>query len=377
MIPYLICFTSSTWFTWLASRNKKNRILFLVFSICAIVIPCVLAGARDSSVGRDVLVYGNASFYKSARMGFMEFMLYQGKEYLFATVTYACSHVFNDIFYYYFILQALVFVPVYVTLQRDQYSNYAWIGVLSYYFIFFPYTLNLMRQSIAFAMILWGYGLAKDRKTIKFTLLVGIASMFHVTALFAILIYPIVATIEYKQNENEFNAQRSIAKSKKWMAFFLLLAGFILLNMRSLVMMMYNYDQDDYGYFYKTLTQGGNYHIYLYCALTSIFCLFYWINRKRYDQIDGEAITLFVLSAIGEILYLSAQVSTQVYRISLYFHIFLIVLIMHTLGGFSNAANKRIFKVIVVILSFVIWYIFYIKYNWNSTFPYKSVLLNF
>lgn len=377
MIPYLICFTSSTWFTWLASRNKKNRTLLFLFSICAIVIPCVLAGARDSSVGRDVLVYGNASFYKSARMGFMEFMLYQGKEYLFATVTYVCSHVFEDIFYYYFVLQALVFVPIYTALQNDRYSDYAWIGVLCYYFIFFPYTLNLMRQSIAFAMILWGFDLAKNRKIIKFTLLVGIASMFHVTALFSILIYPIVATIEYKQNNEDYDIRRYIAKSKKWMVFFLLFAGVVLLNMRSLVMLMYSYDQDDYGYFYKTLTQGGNYHVYLYCILTFTFLVFYWINRKRYDQIDGEVITLFALSAIGEILYLSAQVSTQVYRISMYFHIFLILLIMHTLGGFSNAANKRIYKVIVIVLCVTIWYVFFVKYNWNSTFPYKSALLNF
>ena len=376
MIPYLMCFVVSTWFTWLASRNKKQKILFLLFSVCAIMIPCILAGARDSSVGTDVLVYGNASFYKSERMGFVDYMISQGKEYLFATVTYVCSHVFDDIFYYYFILQALVFVPIYTTLQRDRYSNYAWVGVLCYYFIFFPYTLNLMRQSIAFALIFWGYGLAKERKIIKFTLLVGIASMFHVTALFSILIYPIVATIEYKQKDEDFDIRNNIAKSKKWMAFFLLLAGFILLNMRSLVMLMYNYDQDDYGYFYKTLTRGGNYHIYLYCILTSIFLLFYWINRNRYNRIDGEAITLFVLSAIGEILYLSAQVSTQVYRISLYFHIFLIVLIMHTLGGFWNTVNKRIFKVIVIVLGFIIWYIFYVNYNWNSTFPYHSTMLN-
>lgn len=375
MIPYLICFGNSTWFTWLASRNKKNKFLFYFFSVCAILLPCILAGARDSSVGRDVLVYGNASFYKSARMGFMEYMIYQGKEYLFATVVYICSHVFNDIFYYYFVLQALVFVPIYVALQRDRYSKYAWLGILSYYFIFYPYTLNLMRQSIAFAMIFWGYELAKKRKIIKFTLLVGIASLFHVTALFSILIYPIVATIEYKHNDEIFDIHKYIAKSKKWMAFFLLLAGAILLNMRSLVMFMYNYDQDDYGYFYKTLTQGGNYHIYLYCVLTSIFLLFYWVNRKKFDLVDGEATTLFVLSAVGEILYLSAQISTQVYRISMYFHIFLVLLIMHTLGSFSSVSNKRIYKIIVIVLSIIIWYIFYVTYNWNATFPYRSVLL--
>ena len=51
----MLCFTLSSVFTGCASYfKKKNKILFVGISIIAILIPCVLAGARDYTIGSDV-----------------------------------------------------------------------------------------------------------------------------------------------------------------------------------------------------------------------------------------------------------------------------------------------------------------------------------
>ena len=58
MIPYVICTALSCFFIRVGTRESKRTKKINIRVILAIIIPSILAGARDISVGIDISVYG-------------------------------------------------------------------------------------------------------------------------------------------------------------------------------------------------------------------------------------------------------------------------------------------------------------------------------
>ena len=58
---YLLLFAISTLLIYIAEKKKYNKYKTLLISF-AILIPSVIAGIRNSSVGTDVNVYGIVSY---------------------------------------------------------------------------------------------------------------------------------------------------------------------------------------------------------------------------------------------------------------------------------------------------------------------------
>ena len=68
MYYYLICFAFSSFLFWFGERLRLEKIVepirWFIYGI-ALLIPSVLAGLRDVTVGTDMLVYG-VPVFKSA-----------------------------------------------------------------------------------------------------------------------------------------------------------------------------------------------------------------------------------------------------------------------------------------------------------------------
>ena len=66
---YVLMFVTSLFFLKIACIfRKNNKLLFLLFSIIGILLPCLLAAFRDLSIGTDIKVYiqplfNSASWY--------------------------------------------------------------------------------------------------------------------------------------------------------------------------------------------------------------------------------------------------------------------------------------------------------------------------
>ena len=54
---YLITFSFSTFFTFIAEHTRRNKGLFLLYSLIAILFPSLLAGFRDRGIGTDTIGY--------------------------------------------------------------------------------------------------------------------------------------------------------------------------------------------------------------------------------------------------------------------------------------------------------------------------------
>ena len=57
MTIYILCFVSSAFFAYLASRSKDKGVIFLCSAIC-ILIPSIIGGLRHYTVGADSMGYG-------------------------------------------------------------------------------------------------------------------------------------------------------------------------------------------------------------------------------------------------------------------------------------------------------------------------------
>lgn len=75
----------------------------------------------------------------------------------FSTTVYIVAKLFRNIYAVQFVIQGLVIVPICYSLYKNNQTqnSLCWVGILTYYFMFFNSSLNLMRQSIAMAFIFW------------------------------------------------------------------------------------------------------------------------------------------------------------------------------------------------------------------------------
>ena len=65
MIIYIICFIISCILIKVSDKVKSNKIVYFIINTIALLIPCLLAAFRDTSIGTDVEVYVKQLFEKS------------------------------------------------------------------------------------------------------------------------------------------------------------------------------------------------------------------------------------------------------------------------------------------------------------------------
>lgn len=387
MWPYVLCFSLSCYFTKIASKYRNKRLEYTFFSILALLFPCILAAVRDASIGTDVGVYGNITFYRSLQMDFTDYIASRGGEYLYLVIVYLCSHSFGTLQFQYFVFQAMTIVPIYCTLQRKKNNRYAWVGMLVYYLMLFPYSLNLMRQCIAIALLFWGFKYIQERKLFKYVALVIIATMFHTTALVALVVYPIYILMStsneeiknwswYKKHSNSIIVKIG-NKYGKIMSWLIILLSIVLLTQFSkLITLLYQYSSEDYSHFYNQIINSSRLPIIReYVILVIPIFTMYFINRNYFERNDREIRALFTLSAMGVILYQAAKISAETYRMSLYFCIFLPLFVMRMLSYKKDARNRMVWITIIVLCLSMFWYKFFVIEKWCQIYPYTSEFL--
>lgn len=388
MWPYVVYFSLSCLFTGAAGRCKRKKKIYaaLVFSVLALLLPCLLAAFRDNTVGSDVLVYGDAFYEYSLKMGFWDFVTSRNEEYLFMLLVYLCSHTVETKPFYYFVIQAFVVVPVYAALQKDEANRYAWFGMLVYYLLFYAYTLNLMRQSIAVALLFWGFKFVRGKKPVKYLILVGICMLFHTTAIVGIVVYPIyvltcpeaefrVRKVTVKTHRN-LAAEKFIRKYNSVISWIIIAATVLVLTQYDrIVLILYKLDPESWAHFYQGIFLSSLGIIWIYVILVAPVFIMYLINRKYYNKADKDIQPLFVMSLMAVILFQSATISAETYRVSLYLHLFIIPFTMKLLR-YKRRLSKRLgWMALIAVCLIMFWCYFFAYEGWNSVYPYTSSLL--
>ena len=205
MLIYIGGFALST--VLLIISTKKENITKYSLAALALIVPCLIAGLRDVSVGTDVQVYLRPMYEAAMKAAnYREYLtsswyhiwldLYvKDYEIGFRALVYLVSKIGRNLATVQFAIQAFTIVPVYLAARRNS-ESLVWISMLVYYLMFYNTSLNLMRQCIAMAFVLLAVQYLSEEHYLKFFACVMIGFLFHNTALigFAIGIIYILVT---------------------------------------------------------------------------------------------------------------------------------------------------------------------------------------
>lgn len=376
MVPYIVCFGSTILLAVLANNIKfvfgEHRIqkLNTLFWLTSIFILCYLAAVRDTTIGYDMRIYGERLFREALdSQSLLEFWRWHvNTEPLFAALVYFSAQYFNR-YVYYFLIQLFCVLPVFLLLRRTECKKYAWLGVLIYCFWLYPFSFNIMRQTIAIAICLWGYKYVLERKPIKYVITVIVAAGFHLSAFLALSVYIINLVTVCGENERSYirkkiNKYRSLIK-----AVFVIGIATIFIGGASVINMIIRITGKFQGFISDTTNIDIEWQNVVFMAAVILLLLLCKGRTK-----NQEMQFFIYLLLVGMIVYQFKAFSTHIYRASMYLTSYMI----YAFPLFFSQMKSK-FKTILLISTCVPFGAYFVYYNilhlWNAIYPYTSSFL--
>lgn len=171
------------------SKIKNSICRFLLKILCAFIVasPLIAIATLRFETGTDYEIYER--FYQlNEENGINYFIRSDGtiSELLFWIILECSRVVFQDVHGFFFLASTITLLLVFFAL--DRYKNK--LNICLAYFVFllvlFPTSLNIVRQMIAVAVVMYGLHFIEKNKRMFFIISVLIASLFHASAIFCL-----------------------------------------------------------------------------------------------------------------------------------------------------------------------------------------------
>jgi hypothetical protein len=318
-------------FTGLGKKQQSSVLLFLMF--CQLLF---LTAFKDNAIFHDIWAYligfnysktieWNNIYKISNAFGYLNYEL--GWRYFVKTL----SSLSNDEG---LLIFATGFIIIYsYLLVIKKHSNIPWLSIFLFITLVFYNSLFVLRQNLAVALSLFSLPFIIERKLLKFLLVIGLAFLFHKTAIIFIILYFLYPS---KLNMKTF--------------FMLLIGGFLFYSGIAVLI--------DYG-----ITYFPKYEIYRYSDNTANFtpflisvsvflfiCTQYYPFRKviEYEKlffIMVIMVTLFDFSRIG-------LEFSMIARLSAYFFPATIILLPNAINNVKTPMLKYMSISTIIALYF-------------------------
>lgn len=234
-----------------------------------------------------------------------------------------------------------------------KYSYDRWLSLI--FFVCFPLfylnSFSVIRMFSAVAISFYGFKYIINKNLFKYTITVIIASLFHKSAIVAIILY--------------FAAHHIKMKTSKLIMVLALLP--LLSNLFQRLIMQYF---PRYGiYFNPTDIQEGTKAIVIFVIIGVISLIF----RTKIIKNDNAASLYFNIYFIGLAIYLAfLELGTLGHRFSLYGTIYSILLVPKIISLFGTK-NERVFFNTLVYLSCIAMFIYTIYVGKTTYIPYRTI----
>lgn len=371
MTIYIISTALSCLFVYLGTRREKRK--KKIWIILSIIIPCIVAGARDSTVGTDVEVYLLPLYnYAPYADNVFTYLLVGKAELGFVLLIYILTNLTHSMFWVLFFIELWCMYFTYRALVDNDAGKYTWLGFLVFHLMFYSFTLNLMRQFMSIALGLYLYKYIKQKKSKKYFLYVTLSMIFiHYTSFVYYFIYPLYWICT--NTIDDVSIVKRVSKKYKRLLEVLIVVGtcnvviFASQLMRAIALILGKYQGqvDEIGTFSITWI-----NIFFMLPILFILILFHK-NNIRFNPDFGFYIMSILMSTI---LWQLQGLSRESYRISLYFEYFLILAIPLFMKNITGK-NRLIIGSIYTIIMCAYYYSYFVDNLFNETYPYTSSLL--
>lgn len=324
----------------IGQNNKK------LYCVIACILLTLGAALRSFKVGPDGAVY--ADYFKTLQtMEFSKIPLVFTKEPTFYYVTKVLQNVGLDLQGWYAIIGGLfAFSVMLIIYLYSEMPNYSIMVLFSLGYYVFSFTG--LRQTVALAIVILSCIFLRKKKYIVCIALVMLASLFHNSALIFLLILPF----------------QFIHFSRKHYVIGICLGGISVIFFKG---QMYNLiysiiEETERFEVYKGYSYGLTWMGYFIQLAIFIFCLF-CIEEKQFR--DNKL--FFDLSFWGVYFQLFSTLMAEMFRISMYFNIFNIILIANTCR--YNKFTKDSKKIaLFFVTGMLLYYFFHSHTGYNYIF---------
>ena len=363
MLIYFFIFILSVIFAFFAFKTKKNKFAFIFFSCLAIIIPAFFAGIRIKGIGTDTNGYIDFVFYNCLSIkDFTSLLNYYSNsqvEFLFVFIDFFITRFTYLVNYSYFIFELIFLLFGYLACYHFDKDKF-YFSYFLFLILYFNRSLNMCRQSIAIAIIMYNFKNIKDNKIFNYIFWIMIAMLFHKTAVIAILIYPL-----YKYYSNKkYGIVRKIS------IIILLILGLYFFN--SLIVLLNNFGILDNKYMLYLNAESSTvswFEIFFKILIIVISVLTY----KTYTKKAVENEFLIFNFIIGTLLSLIGMKISFGQRISYYFTYFIIFYLNNFGKIFKGNKQKIIVNAFIIFCDMLYSYICFGILKWDQTVPFKSI----
>lgn len=304
---------------------------------------CILTGAilflyaalRGIDYTTDIQGY-ISSYQKYSTYSFQQILaLYVSniKNPSFYVVGWVLSRVFENPQWWLASIGAVyAFCGVYVIYKESEnplLSVIAWLSLG-----FFSFSLSGLRQTLALSLTMLAYFPAKNRKFWKFLILLILATLFHTSAFVFLLVYPIV------------DKKIGIGHAIIALTAVIIFVGFQG-TVRSLIAFFFD---DSYLGGYADRENALTFTGFIIQVAIFVFCMIYYPNvRKRYKNGD----ILYNLSFVGILFQLFSSMIAEMFRVSMYFSFFNVLLIPLAISTEPNKKMRWFLTTAILIIFFL------------------------
>lgn len=311
------------------SEKKVSRKLYLIISFSVL---CVVMAFRGLSVGTDTKLYVSI-FNNYSNMSWIDVLTFKDAFIGFAIFNKIVSVISADS---HAILVAAAVLTCFLT-ARFIYKNSDHVVYSTALFILFYHYLNcfnIFRQYIAIMIVVNALPLLIKKKTLKYALICILAMSIHNTAVMALLLLPL--------SKMEFD-KKSVAIYTVIMFFTIFLAPLAMNKFAELFPHYQMYFENQYM----------NYSGYGLIILIMIYCFISFMaiisrNKTYKDEEKRKFMLLLMINNLAIIANIMSYKYFILYRVSLYYSIYLIIFIPMVFDRFNK--NLLIYVMFFIIM---------------------------
>lgn len=370
MEPYIITFTISLFFAFLAIRHYKRNLslISIIFISISIIVPALLAAGRTEEIGTDVNnyvvpIWNLVHTVDSSLLSTIFAIGYIEPGYI--VINWLVAQFSDDIFWLLLIIQLVILIPIYIgAFKLKKKLSPLWILFL-YYCVIYNETLNLVRQSIALSFCFLALSFLFDNKDKFFIIISVFAFFFHNSAILMFLIY-LLYLFCIKGYVSKY---RILTYGIIGFGIFCVFSFSILIN----IFVQYGLLTVKYLAFAEGTFDGHLSKVAFFFKIFSML-LVWWLTSKT-RKINSLLKKFFKFVAFYDVLFcLMGATVVYISRISLYTQLVMFIILALLINGKQGVAKITSIKILLFLSGLFYWYFAFVVSGVSETYPYKSIL---
>ncbi len=366
---YFLCYAVSLLLLWLAYRAKRKIVKRILF-VLSVAIPVFLAGARDYTVGIDTKNYLRYYNFLSRANDIETLFFYAthynngSGEWLFTLLNWLSIKSPWGFRTFLFVSHGVIMSCIFIGAHRLRKYVNPILVVFLFYFLYYDYSLNILRQYIAMSVLFAVLADILEGNYKRYLIVTFIAFTIHSSAIIGILPLLIYIYIKRKSKVTE--------KFSKFRMGLVITATIAVVVLLEPLMKL------------ATLLGFGNYNFYFQSdmATPALFSLYFLIlemigvilyskpYKKRFKYADFFLTITIVFIAIQQVSWFLAFGR----RISMYFS-YANMITLASLSKSQKEKNNRLVCTGVIVLAVLLYWGYGILLkNPNGTLPYSMGL---